>query len=187
MLRNVLIAKGLNNRQCEVTELVTKGLNNKEIANQLFITEKTVKFHLTQIYKKLNAKSRAQLIVFCLPHIGFLNEKPKKEVEPSISPFEKLEKEIKAAEKELLKLKRKRPPFFDDVLKALTNYQDDIFGNKRLVDYVKEQVNELDFPQSYQTVRKMFEYVGATYTEEDIKAVGYPTEVVKEEALRYID
>lgn len=77
MLRDVLIQKGLSNREAEVAELVSKGLSNKEVANQLFVTEKTVKFHLTNIYKKMNVKSRAQLIVWCLPHLGFVeNEAP---------------------------------------------------------------------------------------------------------------
>lgn len=80
MLRDVLIQKGLSNREAEVAELVTKGLSNKEVANQLFVTEKTVKFHLTNIYKKMNVKSRAQLIVWCLPHLGFVE----KEEKPSI-------------------------------------------------------------------------------------------------------
>lgn len=74
MLRDVLIQKGLSNREAEVAELVTQGLSNKEVANQLFVTEKTVKFHLTNIYKKMNVKSRAQLIVWCLPHLGFVEK-----------------------------------------------------------------------------------------------------------------
>ena len=72
MLRDVLIQKGLSNREAEVAELVSKGLSNKEVANRLFVTEKTVKFHLTIIYKKMNVKSRAKLIVWCLPHMGFV-------------------------------------------------------------------------------------------------------------------
>lgn len=76
MLRDVLIQKGLSNREAEVAELVSKGLSNKEVANQLFVTEKTVKFHLTNIYKKMAVKSRAQLIVWCLPHIGFVETEP---------------------------------------------------------------------------------------------------------------
>lgn len=77
MLRDVLIQKGLSNRESEVAELVTKGLSNKEVANQLFVTEKTVKFHLTNIYKKMSVKSRAQLIVWCLPHMGFIEAERK--------------------------------------------------------------------------------------------------------------
>lgn len=76
MLRDVLIQKGLSNREAEVAELVSKGLSNKEVANQLFVTEKTVKFHLTNIYKKMSVKSRAQLIVWCLPHLGFVESEP---------------------------------------------------------------------------------------------------------------
>lgn len=71
MLKDVLTQKGLSNREAEVAELVTKGLSNKEVANQLFVTEKTVKFHLTNIYKKMNVKSRSQLIVWCMPHMQF--------------------------------------------------------------------------------------------------------------------
>ena len=85
MLRDVLIQKGLSNREAEVAELVSKGLSNKEVANQLFVTEKTVKFHLTNIYKKMNVKSRAQLIVWCLPHLGFVENETIKE-QPPIQP-----------------------------------------------------------------------------------------------------
>jgi DNA-binding CsgD family transcriptional regulator len=88
MLRDVLIQKGLSNREAEVAELVSKGLSNKEVANQLFVTEKTVKFHLTNIYKKMNVKSRAQLIVWCLPHLGFVeNEVRQEPVAPAAAAF----------------------------------------------------------------------------------------------------
>src|ERR1043165_8353990 len=83
MLRDVLIQKGLSNREAEVAELVTKGLSNKEVANQLFVTEKTVKFHLTNIYKKMNVKSRAQLIVWCLPHLGFVENETREAQAPA--------------------------------------------------------------------------------------------------------
>ena len=81
MLRDVLIQKGLSNRESEVAELVTQGLSNKEVANQLFVTEKTVKFHLTNIYKKMNVKSRAQLIVWCLPHLGFVEKEERQQAQ----------------------------------------------------------------------------------------------------------
>jgi DNA-binding CsgD family transcriptional regulator len=83
MLRDILIQKGLSNREAEVAELVSKGLSNKEVANQLFVTEKTVKFHLTNIYKKMNVKSRAQLIVWCLPHLGFVESEARIEAAPA--------------------------------------------------------------------------------------------------------
>ena len=71
MLRNILVKNSLSQREAEVVELVTQGLSNKEVANKLFVTEKTIKFHLTNIYKKMNVRSRAQLIVWCMPHLKF--------------------------------------------------------------------------------------------------------------------
>lgn len=71
-LKRVLIESyGFTSRQVDVTELVTKGLSNKEISNQLFIKEKTVKLHLKMIYLKLGVKSRAQCIVKCLPWLSY--------------------------------------------------------------------------------------------------------------------
>jgi DNA-binding NarL/FixJ family response regulator len=67
-LLNMLKQRGLTSRESDVATLVTMGLSNKEIGNQLFIRESSVKFHLTNTYKKLNLKSRAQLIVMCLPY-----------------------------------------------------------------------------------------------------------------------
>lgn len=70
-IRQVLAQQGLSNRESEVAALIATGLSNKEAADKLFVTEKTVKFHLTNIYKKMNIRSRAQLIVWCLPHLRF--------------------------------------------------------------------------------------------------------------------
>ena len=67
MLKEFLIRKGLSYRESEVAELVSQGLPNKAVADKLFVTEKTIKFHLTNIYRKLNIKSRAQLIIWCRP------------------------------------------------------------------------------------------------------------------------
>lgn len=52
----------LSRREAEVAAHVVMGKSNKEIAGILFICEKTVKFHLTSIYKKLCTKNRAKLI-----------------------------------------------------------------------------------------------------------------------------
>jgi DNA-binding CsgD family transcriptional regulator len=50
-------------REAEVGELVLLGKPNQWVADQLHITEKTVKFHLTHIYKKFKVKNRSQYIV----------------------------------------------------------------------------------------------------------------------------
>lgn len=62
--------KSVNNeitpKESVVLELLTKGLNNKEIANELNITEVTVKTHLRNIYKKFNVNSRTQLVLMAM-------------------------------------------------------------------------------------------------------------------------
>ena len=47
-----------------VAELVAEGLTNKEIAARLFLTVKTIEWHLRQIYRKLDIKSRVQLAAY---------------------------------------------------------------------------------------------------------------------------
>lgn len=52
----------LTEQEGKIAALAGKGLSNKEIAGQVGITEKTVKFHLTRVFKKLNVGNRKQLI-----------------------------------------------------------------------------------------------------------------------------
>ncbi|WUI01225.1 response regulator transcription factor [Spirillospora sp. NBC_00431] len=49
---------GLTAREAEILELIAAGLTNREIARRLVITEKTVKNHAHQIYKRLGAADR---------------------------------------------------------------------------------------------------------------------------------
>ncbi len=53
----------LTSREREVIDLVARGLSNDQIASQLFISPKTVRNHITNIFGKLNIKSRPQAIV----------------------------------------------------------------------------------------------------------------------------
>ena len=53
----------LTEREREVLELICQGMKNKVIADNLFITETTVRHHLTSIFEKLNVKSRLELVV----------------------------------------------------------------------------------------------------------------------------
>ena len=53
----------LTEREKEILNLIIKGFKNKEIAEKLFISEKTVKTHINKIFKKFKVKSRAQLII----------------------------------------------------------------------------------------------------------------------------
>ena len=51
---------GLTERELEVLEAVARGLANQAISSELWITEQTVKFHLTNIYRKLGVSSRTE-------------------------------------------------------------------------------------------------------------------------------
>jgi DNA-binding NarL/FixJ family response regulator len=56
-------SKVLSPREREVALLVARGLTNKEVACELGLSEGTVKIHLHNIFAKLGAKSRYNLIV----------------------------------------------------------------------------------------------------------------------------
>lgn len=53
-------------REMEVLELITKGMTNKDIAQALFISEKTVKNHVTNIFRKLDVKDRTQAALYAI-------------------------------------------------------------------------------------------------------------------------
>ena len=54
---------GLTDREIEIIKTMALGLRNKEIANKLFISEKTVKTHINRIFKKLGVTGRANAIL----------------------------------------------------------------------------------------------------------------------------
>lgn len=66
-------ASPLTNRELELLILVKKGYTNKQIAESLFISERTVKFHITSILSKLFASTRTEAVDIALKRglIGF--------------------------------------------------------------------------------------------------------------------
>ena len=58
----------LSVRELEVLKLLAKGMVNKEIAGTLFISEKTVKNHISSIFRKLDVQDRTQAAVYALKH-----------------------------------------------------------------------------------------------------------------------
>ncbi|WFR57502.1 response regulator transcription factor [Anaerocolumna sp. AGMB13025] len=56
----------LTKREMEVLRLLTEGLFNKEIAYQLSISEKTVKNHVSNIFKKISVSDRTQAAVYAI-------------------------------------------------------------------------------------------------------------------------
>jgi DNA-binding NarL/FixJ family response regulator len=53
---------GLSTRHARVLELVSEGLSNKEIAGHLACAEVTVENHVTELFRKSGARSRAGLV-----------------------------------------------------------------------------------------------------------------------------
>ena len=55
--------KKLSVRECDVFFVVGSGLNNIEAGEKLHVTEGTIKFHLTNVFKKLGVKSRSRIVL----------------------------------------------------------------------------------------------------------------------------
>lgn len=53
----------LSKREKEIIKLVCNGLSNKEVAQKIFLSEQTVKHHISNIFRKLNIHTRSQLIL----------------------------------------------------------------------------------------------------------------------------
>lgn len=56
----------LTKREKEILILIARGLLNKEIANELNITERTVKNHISNLFKKINVYDRTQAAVYAI-------------------------------------------------------------------------------------------------------------------------
>jgi DNA-binding CsgD family transcriptional regulator len=53
---------GITRRELEILELIARGMSNREIAEQLFVSENTVKTHSSRLFDKLSAKRRTQAV-----------------------------------------------------------------------------------------------------------------------------
>ena len=65
----------LTSREMEVFRLIARGLSNAEIGEQLFITDTTVKTHVTHVLQKLNLRDRVQAVVLAY-QAGIVDEEP---------------------------------------------------------------------------------------------------------------
>ena len=57
-------ARGISDKEREILEAVASGLNNKEISEQLFLSEGTVRNYISSLLDKLELRDRTQLAVF---------------------------------------------------------------------------------------------------------------------------
>ncbi len=62
------IKNPLTPREQDVLAELTKGKSNREIASSLFVTEKTVKTHISNIFNKLNVQDRTQAALYAVKH-----------------------------------------------------------------------------------------------------------------------
>ncbi len=61
-------AAGLTESEARVLTVLAQGYSNKEIAKQLWLTEQTVKFHLTNIYRRLSVSNRTEAVRYAYEH-----------------------------------------------------------------------------------------------------------------------
>jgi len=54
------LGEGLSDRERDVVSALSQGLTNREIAEQLWVSEQTIKFHLRNIYRKLSIATRGE-------------------------------------------------------------------------------------------------------------------------------
>src|SRR5699024_7262840 len=57
---------GLSKRETEVLKEIVKGKSNKEISEALFVSEKTVKTHVSHILNKLEVSDRTQAVIYAI-------------------------------------------------------------------------------------------------------------------------
>lgn len=65
-----LLKGKLTSKETEVIKLMATGITNKEIANQLFVSESTVKTHINNIYRKTGITSREEIAQFVQEHLA---------------------------------------------------------------------------------------------------------------------
>ena len=58
----------LSLKELEVLDCVVHGLSNKEIASELYVTEQTVKNHMTSVFRKMEVEDRVQALLFAVRH-----------------------------------------------------------------------------------------------------------------------
>jgi DNA-binding NarL/FixJ family response regulator len=77
-------SEGLTRRELEILRLVAEGHSNAQLARMLWVTEQTVKFHLSNIYRKLDVANRTEASRWAQVH-GLLDGRPSPELTPALA------------------------------------------------------------------------------------------------------
>ena len=62
------VLSDLTARELEILQLVIEGKTNKAIASKIYISKKTVEFHLDHIYTKIGARTRLMAGIWAIQH-----------------------------------------------------------------------------------------------------------------------
>jgi DNA-binding NarL/FixJ family response regulator len=65
---DALETAGLTKKEREVLGLLARGLSNAEIGKELWLSQQTIKFHLTNVYRKLGVANRTEAARYALQH-----------------------------------------------------------------------------------------------------------------------
>lgn len=66
VIRNHSDEVKITSRQIEILQLVAQGYQNKEIAEKLYVSEHTIKYHISEIFQRFQVKNRDQAVAFAL-------------------------------------------------------------------------------------------------------------------------
>jgi len=78
------LAHNLTRRELEILRLVAEGSSNSQLAQMLWVTEQTVKFHLSNVYRKLNVTNRTEASRWAQIH-GLLPPHAQDDLETTVS------------------------------------------------------------------------------------------------------
>jgi DNA-binding CsgD family transcriptional regulator len=75
---------GLPRRELEILRLVAEGHSNAQLARMLWVTEQTIKFHLSNIYRKLDVANRTEASRWAQVH-GLLEARQAATLAPALA------------------------------------------------------------------------------------------------------
>ena len=58
----------LSRRDLEILYYISKGMSNKEIGDQMFLSEKTIKNNITRIFRIIDVRDRVQATIYAIEH-----------------------------------------------------------------------------------------------------------------------